>query len=76
MVYDNRYTNKRNGKGKVSAVTLTFGDTNPCHPFRYGQSEQDTRTKAMRKFLSSTAGASFNQEESGETIWVREAVWR
>ena len=71
MVYDNRYTNKRNGKGKVSAVTLTFGDTNPCHPVRYGQSEQDTRTKAMRKFLSSTEGASFNEELPTQTVCVR-----
>lgn len=39
---------------------------------RYCQSGQDTREiKAMRKFLSSTAWASFNQELPGQTVCVR-----
>ena len=38
---------------------------------RYCQSEQDTGTKAMPKFLSSTAGASFNQELPTQTVCVR-----
>ena len=37
---------------------------------RYCQSEQNSN-KTMRKFLSSTAGATFNQELPGETRCVR-----